>query len=211
MKSLFILLSLIFLGISASAESIRIDFTEGLKGWEEKVFKGHTDYRIVEKDGYPVLHAQSNGSASALIYRNDIDPGLFPKIRWRWKIDRVLKDGHAGIKSTDDYPARIYVIFDSWLPNYARSINYIWASRLERNAVVVSPYYRRSIMLAVESGNQKAGDWVVQERNLLEDYQRVFGGKIPRIKAVAVMTDTDDTGENAQAWYDWIEFVAAAQ
>ncbi len=205
------LLCFILFAISApvAAQSIRVDFRDGLSEWQEKSFSGRVNYQIVTEDGHQILHAESGGKASALIHRLDINPQQYPTIRWRWKIDKILEKGYAGNKAGDDYPARIYIVFDSWLPNYARSINYIWASHVERETMVASPYYRRSIMLAVNTGDKEAGRWVIEERNLLADYQRAFGDKIPMIKAVAVMSDGDNTGESATAWYDWIEFVPA--
>jgi hypothetical protein len=56
-------------------------------------------------------------------------------------------------------------------------------------------------MIAVESGNGKAGQWVSEQRNVLEDYRRYFGQDPPRPGAVAIMTDSDNTGESATAWY----------
>ena len=204
---LLLVFAILLLGVPAAAKTLKLDFTQGLSGWQEKIFSGRVAYRTVEDGGHLVLQAESRGKASALIHRQDIDPRRYPKLRWRWKIDRVLERGHAGLKAGDDYPARIYIIFDSWLPFYARSINYIWANRVARETLVVSPYYRRSIMLAVNSGAEAAGGWVIEERNLLADYRRAFGDEIPLIKAIAVMTDGDDTGESSTAWYDWIEFV----
>ena len=42
---------------------------------------------------------------------------------------------------------------------------------------------------------------------LEEDYRRAFGEDPPRIGAVAIMTDTDNTGEEAVAWYGAIRFL----
>ncbi len=208
MKKLLLLLVL-FTALSAyAAETVTLDFRQGLKGWKEKKFSGQVEYQLVQDGDHQVLQAQSKGQASALIYWLKIDPHKYSRLRWRWKIERVLEKGQAGVKAGDDYPARIYIVFDSWLPNFARSINYIWASKLAAESVVVNPYYRRSIMLAVESGSGKAGQWVVEERDLVADYRKVFGGDIPRIRAIAVMTDGDNTGESVFAWFDWIEFTA---
>ncbi len=204
-----LLLIYFFLCFPAHAETIKLGFEQNLRGWQEKVFNGSVDYQAVVADGHLVLRAESRGKASALIYWQDIDPQRYPTLRWRWKIDKILEKGRAGEKAGDDYPARIYIIYDSWLPAFARSINYIWASKLEREMMVVSPYYRRSVMLAVNSGSEDAGRWVIEERDLRADYRRAFGAEAPLIKAIAIMTDGDDTGENVTAWYDWIEFISA--
>jgi hypothetical protein len=57
------------------------------------------------------------------------------------------------------------------------------------------------MVVAVESGPGKVGTWVAEQRNIYEDYKRAFGEEPPRIGAVAVMTDTDDTGDDVTAWY----------
>ena len=57
------------------------------------------------------------------------------------------------------------------------------------------------MMIAVRSGSGEVGNWVGERRNIVEDYRRCFGQDPPSVGAVAVMTDTDNTGEEAMAWY----------
>jgi hypothetical protein len=57
-------------------------------------------------------------------------------------------------------------------------------------------------MVAVESGAERTGAWVDERRNVLEDYRAIFGEEPPSVGAVAIMTDTDNTGESALACYD---------
>jgi DUF3047 family protein len=55
--------------------------------------------------------------------------------------------------------------------------------------------------------NGNAGKWIEEERNLVDDYRRAFGEDPPKVGAVAIMTDTDNTGEQAVAWYGAIRFL----
>jgi hypothetical protein len=64
------------------------------------------------------------------------------------------------------------------------------------------------MLVAVESGNGNAGKWVNEERNIYEDYRKFFGEEPPLLGAVALMTDTDNTGEEAVAWYGDITLVS---
>jgi hypothetical protein len=57
------------------------------------------------------------------------------------------------------------------------------------------------MLIAVESGNSRAGQWVTVERDILADYRRVFGEDPPEAGGIAIMTDTDNTGAEATAWY----------
>lgn len=41
-----------------------------------------------------------------------IDPRQYPIIHWRWKVANVLKKGNLYRKEGDDYPARIYIVFE---------------------------------------------------------------------------------------------------
>ena len=61
-------------------------------------------------------------------------------------------------------------------------------------------------MIVVETGSTKLNTWITEERNVYEDYTRAFGQDPPMISGVAIMTDTDNTGESAEAYYGDIVF-----
>ena len=66
---------------------------------------------------------------------------------------------------------------------------------------VPNPFTDRVHMIVVESGLSKLNTWVTEERNIYDDYKRVFGEEPPMISGMAIMTDTDNTGESATAYY----------
>lgn len=185
------------------------DFESGLAPrWEEKQFRGKTEYRVVKMDGEHCLKAESHGSASGLIYRIRYDLKDYPILSWRWKVEGTLRSGDAAKKEGDDYAARVYVIFPHWIPMRTRSINYIWANRLPRGKEVPNMFYSRAVMIALRSGDREAGTWCRESRNVLEDYRRVFGEDPGMVGAIAIMTDTDNTGEDATAYYDDLQIAA---
>ena len=57
------------------------------------------------------------------------------------------------------------------------------------------------MMVAVESGPAKAGQWMLEQRDILADYRLLFGEEPGDIGAIAIMTDCDNTGGEAAAWY----------
>jgi hypothetical protein len=81
------------------------------------------------------------------------------------------------------------------------ALNYIWANRIPKGEEIANAYTDRAQMVAVESGEEKVGQWLCEERNIYEDYLSLFGEAPPRLSGVAVMTDTDNTGESASASY----------
>jgi len=181
------------------------DFENGLsRGWNEQLFRGRgrTEYKVVKDGGGNVLEARSLSSASGLFFNRSFSLEDFPVISWRWKIDKVIAKGDARKKEGDDFAARIYVVFYNPIPFLSRSINYVWANSLPKGESAPNTYFSRSILVAVESGNREAGKWVAEERNIMDDYKRFFGEEPAEASAIALMSDSDDTGGETVAWFD---------
>ena len=198
-------------------------------GWKPLTFKKierHTVYSLVKDGDTVVVKAVAESSASGLVREIKIDPKEYPIVEWRWKVSNVLKKGDVKRKEGDDYPARIYITFEydpSRLGFFDKAkyemirllygqyppigaINYIWESKAPEGTMVPNPYTDRVIMIVVQSGEAKLNQWVSEERNIYEDYKKAFGQEPPTISGVAIMTDTDNTGESATAYYGDILF-----
>jgi hypothetical protein len=191
-------------GSAATGDTLVIDdFNAGLKpNWKIKTFKGQTHYSVIDQDGERVLTALSTAAASALVFEKTYSLRDYPVLSWRWKVANILAGGDARSKAGDDYPARIYVVFPHWFFPKTRSINYIWANKLPKGAHLPSSYTANSVMVAVQSGPEQVGRWIRERRNVRDDYRRIFGTEPPAAGAIAIMTDTDNTGGTARAWYD---------
>lgn len=198
---------LLILWASPSAESISMLTRQNFEQWKEKIFSGNTRYTWVSSQEGDVLKAESHQSASALYYAKEIDLHKTPFLNWRWRIENVLDDLDEKTKAGDDYPARIYVVLpSSWPSLKPRSVNYVWSSRLEKNTVWTSAYTDKVKLVAVEGGRDLLGRWLVEKRNVREDIQRLFGEDIRYIKGLALMSDTDNSGHFALAYYGDIYF-----
>jgi hypothetical protein len=162
----------------------------------------------LQEDTLRCIKATSHSSASGLSYKINYDTKNYPILNWRWKVDHILLKGNALKKDGDDYAARIYVVFPSLMFWKTRAINYIWANKLPRGKTVTSPFTKHSIMIAVESGESKTGQWIEERRNVFEEFRMHFGQDPPRVGAISIMTDTDNTGEEAIAWYGPIRILS---
>ncbi|MFO7716020.1 DUF3047 domain-containing protein [Desulfosarcina sp.] len=181
----------------------------------------HTRYTLVEDGGRTVLRADSHGSASGLVKKMQIDPTAYPVLRWHWKVDNILVKGDVTNRSGDDYPARIYITFADepgqrtflqrtkmaaikmlygMVPPSA-ALAYVWATRAQVESVHPNPYTEHVRMIVVESGPAHLNAWRSFRRDIVEDFQRAFGTEPSTISGIAVMTDSDNTGESAIAWY----------
>ncbi len=197
--------------------------------WKPLTFKKiqkHTTYELVRDDSQVVIKAVAEASASGLTRKSRINPKEYPIVQWRWKVKNILKKGDVHTKQGDDYPARIYITFEydssklSFLEKrkyemirllYGETpplaaINYIWESKAPVGTMVPNPYTDRVMMFVVESGSAKLDQWLSEERNVYEDYKKAFKEEPPMISALAIMTDTDNTGESATAYYGDILF-----
>ena len=213
MKNLLFTVVLAALAAFASPAPARLldDFRNGPgPGWESKSFLGETRYFAAVEDNIPCLRAEADASASGLFYKTEYDPAGEPILEWSWKVDSLVAKGDARTKAGDDYPARIYVIFPSFLFWRTRALNYVWANRLPEGAAIPNSFTANAMMIAVESGPAHLGQWRTYRRDIRQDFRKYFGEEPPRVGAIAIMTDTDNTGERAAACYGAIHIKGPA-
>lgn len=196
--------------LAADARVVVGEFSTGaLYGWEEKSFEGHTRYMLVTDEGRRALQARSRAAASGLFKRIHVDLRETPYLNWSWKVEETLGEIEERRKQGDDYPARVYVVFSGGLLFWrTRAVNYVWSSSQAKGARWLNAYTDNAGMIAVQAGAEAAGEWVAQRRDVREDYRRLFGEDVRFADAVAIMTDTDDTGKAATAYYGDIYFSA---
>lgn len=191
----------------ASAESISVLQDGDISSWKEKRFKGSTAYQTVTVDSRTALRATSNGTASGLFRSIRIDLDETPVLRWSWRVEKSLDGVDEQTRDGDDYSARVYVIRKHpllfWMTT---ALNYVWSSSLSKGAAWPNAYTNAVHMLAVRSGTSEAGRWIDERRDVREDFLDLFGRHVRYIDGVAVMTDTDNAGGTAVAYYGDIGF-----
>ncbi len=188
--------------------------------------KNHTRYTLADDSGVTVLRAESAAAASGLTRGIRVNPADFPILQWRWKISNVLKTSDIHTRQGDDYPARLYVMFDYPLeklsfvertkirlaralhdPNLpAATLCYVWDGKAPAGTIVESSYTSRVRMIVVESGAARVNQWLTVERDVAADFKAAFGENAPPISAISIATDTDNTGESVVTHYGDISF-----
>ncbi len=178
-------------------------------------------YTLVRDGGRTVVRGQANASASGLVRRFNLDTGRYPMLSWRWKADNVVQGGNIRSRGGDDYPARIYVLFDYDPADLSfgdrvkyralralgydeipvRAISYVWANRANETQPVSNAFTDWVHMIPVESGPANLGTWRNERRDLEADYRAAFGEAPPAIAGVAIMSDADNTGNSATAYF----------
>jgi hypothetical protein len=196
-------LSLALAGAAAAATFTPAD----VAGWRRHAFSGETAYALGEIDGEPAVAARCADSASGLFLEAPVDLAATPVIEWRWRVARTFPPGpDEATRAGDDFPARLYVVKDGGLLRWrTRALNYVWASGKPAGADWPNAYASQAHMVAVRSG--PAEGWRVERRNLRDDFRRFHGIEPDRIDAIAIMTDCDDRGAEAEAWYGTIRLL----
>lgn len=187
--------------------------------------KQHATYVLTSKGGEQYLRAESKASASALVYKDGYNIFEYPQAVWRWKVDSHTLKGDPQTKSGDDYPIRVYFMF-RYDPEKATffeklqyglakklygeypphsTLSYVWSYAETAPSVYDSPYTDKAKIIVLRNGGSAPGRWMTEERNILEDYRRVFGNDPPRTAGIALMADSDNTGGETAAAVDFIE------
>ena len=186
----------------------------------------HTKYTIERTNDGSYLKAESNKSVLALAYKEEFNVYTYPKVRWRWKISNIYKNADPETKDGDDYAIRVYVAFryDPKAPSsigqrlkyglintmYGEyppqaTLNYVWANSENQKTIMTSPYSDTVKLIALEKGSKKVGTWQDEEIDIVQDYRKAFGADAPQMGFVAVMNDSDNTGQSSVSYIDFIE------
>lgn len=204
-----LLTALLALAVAAAvwAQGLQGLTEPGHPGWVEKEFRGRTVYTPLPAEG--LLLAESRGAASGLVFEQAVDLRRTPWLNWSWKVENLLQGVNERDKSGDDYPARIYVVAKGGAAFWrTRALSYVWSSTEARGAMWPNAFTSNAHMIAVRGGAEGLGALVAEKRNIREDWRQAFGEDIEEIDAVAVMTDTDNSGQSARAWYGQPRFTA---
>jgi hypothetical protein len=177
--------------------------------WAPHTFAGTTEYRLVEIGNRQAVEAScTDGTASGLFYRHDIDLTQTPIVEWEWRVDQTLTGIDETARAGDDYPARLYLVDEApFLRWRTRALNYVWSSTSEPGSDWPNAFASQARMIAVAGAEHAGQGWRTERRNVLEDFRRHHDREPERINALAVMTDCDNTGQQTRAWYGNIRFL----
>ena len=140
-----------------------------------------------------------------LANKTDVDIYQTPILSWKWRVFDIPKNANEDNKDKNDVAASIYVVFDFGhvlFRKVPKSIRYTWSSTLPVGTEL-SKFYGNQKIIVMAAGEEGLGSWQSFERNILEDYQRLFGENPPaRPLAILLLSDGDDTNDRVIADYD---------
>ncbi len=198
------------------------------KAWQPWILhpsKRKTEYLSSIQDGAAVMEARAQASASGLMHRLDVPISEATQLSWRWKVNELITTADMRDRATSDSPVRIVLAFDgdkSKLPGkdqaffervklfsgqdmpYA-TLMYVWDNRVAAEEVISSGHTSRVRKIVASSGVQELKKWCSFQRKISLDFERAFGEKPGKLLGVALLTDTDNTGESTTGFYSDIK------
>jgi hypothetical protein len=167
------------------------------------------DMTIQDNDGHRVLRLKSKIESSNI--RKDIKGKInlreTPVLEWSWKVVALPKNGDCRKKSADDQAAQLYVVWPRF-PESVRSqiIGYIWDTTAPAGSVVRSEKTATVTYIVMRSGTADLGKWITEQRNVAEDYKKIYGGQPDGPGIISIAIDSDDTASSAESFFGPILF-----
>lgn len=203
----YLIFTLGLLAQTCFAQEAKIIFAETFENgltrkWEPVEFEGNTSYSIASEGTNKFLLSRAKKSASGIATKleDSLDPNLV--LSWKWKIDKTPPGSSDDTKKSFDHTARLFVAFDTFI-GPPRTVNYVWANDAKVGSTFDHPSSGRGKFIVLETGNEKAGQWLEYSRDVGADYKLLFGDDDPPdVVAVGLMTDSDGTESTVAAGYD---------
>ena len=178
--------------------------------WHHVQLSGATRYSVASFAGEVAIHAMGRDSASGLARRISVDTALCPEISWAWNVATLQESANLFGRDMEDVAASIYLIFgDPGLfthPEPVPTLRYVWTTEhANEGAIIDSPYLEGVVKsLIVRTGDAEHEAWLIERRNLVEDFTAAYGFPPPdKIQAIILFTDNDQTKEPVEAYYGW--------
>lgn len=187
--------------------------------------KRATGYRRVRIDGRDAWHARADAAASLLRRILSTPVTAATTVEFSWRIAATIAGADLRRAEAADSPVRVAFAFagdvarlpartrmqyhlaealTGEMPPYA-TLMYVWDNHAAVDSVLSGPRSDRVRNVVLESGSAHVGQWRHYRRALGADFRRAFDEEPGPLVAVAMMTDADNTGGTAEAWYGDIE------
>lgn len=169
------------------------------KGWSLKVHHGKAQANLIAEGGEKVLHMKSVRSSFALEHDVAVNVEKYPRLVWTWKAVSLPPRGDVRESSRDDQALQLLVAFTD-----GRVLSYVWDANAPAGTVVDRsipwPFSIKIRVIVVQSGRSDLGKWVTNERNVYEDYKRLFGKEPPAAERIRVQMNTQHTRSSAEGF-----------
>jgi hypothetical protein len=215
MKSIFLAVLILLVGggaISTAEEVIVLDNhkTEALPEWDKPVLFGKGSWSVVDDAGDQVIKLRTESSSFALEKAITVDLKRTPYLEWEWKVTVLPTGGNFESPAADDQAAQLLVVFPKTLFERRKVISYIWDPTSPKGTIAAGagPIYLNVKAIVVESRYGQIGKWLIEKRNVVEDFRAVFGVTPERAVAIRIQINSQHTKSDAEVFWKTIRFTS---
>ncbi len=191
--------------------------------WQHRTFPGKqpTEFQLTRQDGRDVVRAKSEGTMSALRKPLRVEAANLGQLAFSWKVSQFPDEADMGDRALEDSAARLVLVFEGDRNTFSSrdaslsellhtftgeplpyaTLMYVWCNLRPVGTVILNPRTERVRKLVVQSGTADANRWLDYQRDIRADYIAAFGKPPGALVGIALMTDSDNTGNSALAWY----------
>ncbi len=197
--------------LPVSSETIEVfKFTESeFQELKVRKVKGKTKWTLGTNKNGNFIKAVAEGAGSGLGKEILINLNKTPYINITWKVEKDLSGIIENSKKGHDFAARVFVVKKTGSTALSnRAVNYVFSSNNSVGASWRSPYTKKSIDYVLATTVDYDNQWVSVKANVKEDFKKLHDLEVDELNGVAIMTDTDNSGQKAIAYYQNIYFSA---
>ncbi len=167
------------------------------------------------------LRAQANASASMLRTTLNISPEALKQVHFSWLVPALIDGSDLGTRQGDDSPVRLVLAFEGDRGNFSAkdaafneltrlvtgkempyaTLMYVWCNRRPVGSIIINARTERIRKIVIESGPQGLHQWRNYQRDIHADFEAAFGEAPGHLVGIGIMTDSDNTHSQTQAWY----------
>ena len=194
-----------------------------------------TRFELAEVQGERALKVSTSASYGTWVHDlPKVNPG---RLQWRWRLDQPLTGGQGvadiQTKAGEDAALKVCVMFDHPLDRVpfvertllriARSVSgenlpaatlcYVWDSVHPAGLQGANPYTQRVRFITLQGKGAPLAQWQTETRDVAADFVNLFGDELPastaapKVRAVLIGADSDNTGALSVGWIKGIDWV----
>ena len=187
-----------------------------------------TRFELADVQGERALKVSTRASYGTWVHDlPKVNPG---RLQWRWRLEQPLTGGKVvadiQTKAGDDAALKVCVMFDHPLDRVpfvertvlriARSVSgedlpaatlcYVWDSVHPAGLQGANPYTQRVRFITLQGKGAPLAQWQSESRDVAADFAKLFadelpaGAAAPKVRAVLVGADSDNTGAESVGW-----------
>ena len=182
-----------------------------LLDWDKRVFSEGSRWQVVDDAGGQVIKLRSDSSSLSLEKSILVDLKQTPYLEWEWKVTILPKEGTFTAAESDDQAAQLLVTFSKSLFERRKVITYLWDSTAPKGTMAeapAAPLFLNIKAVVVESGDSHMGKWVLEKRNLVEDFRMLFGTAPEQVIGLRIQINSQHTQSDAEAFWKTIRFTS---